>query len=536
MCLSPTREKIIVTLSRSRRLAASLLAGGVALALAAGAASPATAAPGEDPLPLPVMTPELQQDIQTIVDGFPAASGAPGVSVAVVTPDPATDAPVVTTFTAGTTVPQDPGSTLDAPPIEETTQFELGSETKVFTADLLTALVSDGVVGLDDPVQKYAPEGVRVPVFTGVDGVAVPLTLRHLATHTAALPDLPPNFGEGCQGDPTCENPRPGYTRTFLWQAVQDQTLAWEPGTRWFYSNFGFALLGAILSDVVESPTSPDEPPAFQDALDLVFLDALGMGSTQLEPADPNERFAYPIDAKGERSWLWDNVNAFAGGGGLVSTAQDMGRWVSAHLGYEEESASPGVREMPRTLEEQIPVDVVCAEYDLASCTDADFAMGLGWQLYPAGYGGVGAAWAYKNGGTNGSSSDTALAVTERVGVTTMWNRARGKSDIRELAAPLLTLILASAQPPIDEPEPEPEPTAPEPQPTTSPVPTPTATAPVTPAPSASPSTTPGAPTTPRKLATTGFGGSDPLVPTLVAVGLLAGGAALIFRRRRHAR
>ena len=63
--------------------------------------------------------------------------------------------------------------------------FEIGSITKVFTATLLAEMAREGLVALDDPVQKWLPEGVRMPSR----GRAI--TLEDLSTHRSGLPRLP---------------------------------------------------------------------------------------------------------------------------------------------------------------------------------------------------------------------------------------------------------------------------------------------------------------------------------------------------------
>jgi D-alanyl-D-alanine-carboxypeptidase/D-alanyl-D-alanine-endopeptidase len=68
------------------------------------------------------------------------------------------------------------------------TIFEIGSITKVFTATVLAEMALEGLVSLDDPVQRYLPAGVELPVR------GRPITLANLATHTSGLPGLP----KGC--------------------------------------------------------------------------------------------------------------------------------------------------------------------------------------------------------------------------------------------------------------------------------------------------------------------------------------------------
>ena len=69
------------------------------------------------------------------------------------------------------------------------TIYEIGSASKAFTGVLLADAVNAGLVKLDDPLQKYVPKSVKVPVKEGK-----PITLEHLATHTSGLPRLPNNL------------------------------------------------------------------------------------------------------------------------------------------------------------------------------------------------------------------------------------------------------------------------------------------------------------------------------------------------------
>lgn len=379
------------------------------------------------------MTPALQATIQEMIEAFRASHNISGISVAVVTPDPSSPNPVITTFAAG-----EPSFGAGVP-VDASTQFELGSETKTFTGDLLAYLVASNRVSLDDPVQLYAPPGITVPEwFDAGTGTYTPITLRDLATHQAGLPDPPWNFEEGCAPAPSCENPRPGYTQTMLWEGLESQLLLWKPGTRWLYSNWGFGLLGTILSNVVTTSVPITDPPAYQAALDEAFLIDLGMSSTMLEPPSPT--IATPYSMSNVPTFYWDNTNAISGAGGLISNATDMGTWVAAHLGYNTSAAPLGVRSMANSLLPVSTITTICSSP--SQCDPTDFQMGLGWQLYSATKRDMGAPWAFKNGGTAGSSTDTVMASSLGTGVTTMFNQQR-LSDDDEIAAPILKLLIA---------------------------------------------------------------------------------------------
>src|SRR5690606_32788537 len=75
--------------------------------------------------------------------------------------------------------------------------FETGSLTKLFTALLLADMASKGEVSLDDPAQKYLPEGATMPRRGGRE-----ITLRDLSMHVSGLPRLPDNMPYGDPADP----------------------------------------------------------------------------------------------------------------------------------------------------------------------------------------------------------------------------------------------------------------------------------------------------------------------------------------------
>lgn len=422
---------------RSWLRSATAIAAAVLVALAVSTVPPVAAAPDV------VMTPALQAKIQQLIEDFRTTHRIVGMTAAVVTPDPHGSGPVITHFASGAPAIGSPLS------VDESTRFELGSETKTFTADLLAYLVASNLVSLDDEVQDYAPAGITVPVWVDPDsGDETPITLLDLATHQAGLPDPPGNFNDGCGGDPSCENPRPGYTQTMLWDGLEAQTLLWKPGTNWLYSNFGFGILGTILANVVQAVPITD-PPAYQSAIDGAFVDALGLTSTELEPPGPDPGLAIPYNADGTPSYRWDNTNAISGAGGLISNATDMGVWVAAHLGYYSAGAPLGVQTLANTLSPYRVITTSCSEPSTCAPVTG-FQMGLAWELNAADKQDVGVPWAFKNGGTAGSSSDTAMAATLGIGVTTMFNKKRVDGD--EVAVPILKLLVAETRLPATGP------------------------------------------------------------------------------------
>ena len=129
-------------------------------------------------------------------------------------------------------------------PVTPDTVFRIGSLTKTFTAVAVMQLWEQGLVDLDAPANDYLTTFRLRPTRPDLQ----PATLRHLLTHTAGIGYWPrlsdllhPVFGCG-RGSPQ-PAPLGEYYRRGLPQEVQ-------PGTKWVYSNHGFAALGQVVEDV----------------------------------------------------------------------------------------------------------------------------------------------------------------------------------------------------------------------------------------------------------------------------------------------
>ena len=132
----------------------------------------------------------------------------------------------------------------------EDTVFRIASLTKTFTAIAVMQLWEQGLVDLDAPANDYLRTFRLVPTKASLR----PATVRHLLTHTAGvgywrrLSDLlQPGVGSGVRAARSGALPLADYYRGGLPVEV-------EPGTKWVYSNHGFAALGQIVEDVTGQP------------------------------------------------------------------------------------------------------------------------------------------------------------------------------------------------------------------------------------------------------------------------------------------
>jgi CubicO group peptidase (beta-lactamase class C family) len=117
------------------------------------------------------------------------------------------------------------------------TVYRIGSITKMFTALMLEQLVETGKVHLSDPVEKYFPE---INTVKGRFAGSPPITLMQLATHTSGLGREPDDLQY-------LSGPVANWEKILI-SALPHLSYDFEPGTRYSYSNMGYAVLGAALS------------------------------------------------------------------------------------------------------------------------------------------------------------------------------------------------------------------------------------------------------------------------------------------------
>ena len=188
--------------------------------------------------------------------------------------------------------------------------IRLCSLSKIMTTDLLVKLVADRRVSLSDPLQKFAPPNVRVPVLTVRGQSSRPITLLDLATHTAGFP-REIAYPSADSGHFTF----PDYS--FRWQWLPGYRLRFPPGTAAHYSNIGYDLLGDALSAAAGKPY----PQLFAERI----AKPLGLRDTTVSPT-PGECARLLIGARNEGRCT--DTTAAAGSGGMYSTANDMSRWL----------------------------------------------------------------------------------------------------------------------------------------------------------------------------------------------------------------
>ena len=201
-------------------------------------------------------------------------------------------------------------------PITTSTDFRLASLTKQFTATAIMLLVREGRLRYDGSLTEVFPE---FPAY----GRAV--TIRHLLNHTSGLKDYEDIYAGQMRGRPPDKVPQ--ITDAGVLELMEHQNgTDFPPGSRWRYSNSGYAILAMAVEHISGKP--------FQDFLRDHVFKPLSMDHTvAFVPGRnrvPDRAFGYRKDKDG---WAFSDqspTSAVLGDGGVYSSIDDLAKWVSA--------------------------------------------------------------------------------------------------------------------------------------------------------------------------------------------------------------
>jgi len=277
--------------------------------------------------------------------------------------------------------------------VNSKTLFEIGSITKTFTTISLAHLAEEGKLSLDDPAQKYLPEGVTIPSRN-----EKVITLSDLASARSGLPRMPGNFtpADG-------ENPYLDYTEDKMFAFITGYTLTRDIGSQYEYSNLGMGLLGVIVSRVEGKP--------YREVVASHILKPLKMSSTFLNTpgrTDKNSAFGYS-DAKAVKAWTWSDASCVQGAGGLLSNAEDMMKYLLANMNPSDNALGRAIKNTHQ------------ARFDIGG--PSKMKIGLGWHIRNN-------AIVWHNGGTGGFRTFAGFDAGKKIAVVILTNSTTGADDL----------------------------------------------------------------------------------------------------------
>ena len=269
--------------------------------------------------------------------------------------------------------------------------FEIGSISKTFTSIALASMVVEGKVKLNDPVQKYLPSNVKLPIKNGES-----ITLKNLANHTSGLPRLPSNMPFSDPLDPYAD-----YTVEMMYQFLTDYELSRDIGEKLEYSNLAVGLLGHVLA-LIDGKT-------YEQMITDRVLKPLSMTNSFVDiPASHEKLLSDGHDASLKKTKHWQ-LPTLAGAGAIKSSAKDMALFLSANLNQKPIQKTLSLTHKQTTnLGNQSP------------------KVGLGWFIAEHKNG----SYLWHNGGTGGYRSFMGFDKENKRGIVILENSANGMDNI----------------------------------------------------------------------------------------------------------
>lgn len=292
-------------------------------------------------------------------------------------------------------------------PVDADTVFRIASMTKSFAALAILQLRDAGKLRLDEAAATYVSElaNWRYPTTD-----TQPITVRHLLSMSAGFP----------QDDPWAD--RQLYRSDAAMRQFYAAGVSWSnpPGITFEYSNYGYMLLGRIITNVSGIPAI--------DYISQTILQPLGMDATVWNATDvPSERLALGYrweDAQWKAEALLPAGGDVATFAGLFTSVRDLARWVGLfqsawpprHESEQGPLARSSLREMQqiwRTYDPTVSVPALGAQPEISA---GGYGYGLSIQ-HNGKWAGVG-----HGGGLPGFGSHMRWAPAYGVGVVSVAN------------------------------------------------------------------------------------------------------------------
>ena len=292
-----------------------------------------------------------------------------------------------------------------------------GSISKSVTAVLMMRLLDEGVIGLDEPVERYLPAFASVK-DRRVD--AQPVTFRHLASHTAGL-IREPQWPDAVVGPIELWDKR-------IVESLPLTAYDTVPGARYQYSNIGFGTLGLALAKAAGRP--------FMEMVRTEVLEPLGMTGSEFVVAGAK------LEARLAAGYVIGQDGSINGGqparehagrgykvpnGGVYSTVADLGRFMGAMSGV------PGLR----ILSEESRQEALSIQ--TPENPNRGYGLGFSVQIDEQGR-----KIASHGGSVAGYTAHMAFDPEARIGVVLLRNYGRGSTNLGTAAQGLVAQLRSS--------------------------------------------------------------------------------------------
>ncbi|MCI4647968.1 serine hydrolase domain-containing protein [Phaeodactylibacter sp.] len=228
-------------------------------------------------------------------------------------------------------------------PFTATTLTRIASIAKNFTAVAIMQLVEKERISLSAPIETYLPD---------LPKDKKQITVLQLLAHTSGMPQY--------LGEEEIENTVHYNTLQDAMQVFIQRPLLFDPGEKYFYTTYGYVVLGRIIEAVTAMP--------YAEYMDQYIFEPAGMEHTYVEDIKkeyPGKSCLYHNNGRRARAGKQNDLSNRVPGGGYLSTLEDVMKFGNALL--------EGKLIAQKSLDQMLEVQPV--EYD-------GNKYGLGWFLY----------------------------------------------------------------------------------------------------------------------------------------------------------
>ncbi|RAJ80081.1 CubicO group peptidase (beta-lactamase class C family) [Chitinophaga dinghuensis] len=263
------------------------------------------------------------------------------------------------------------------------TNYRIASITKQFTAMAIMMLKDEGLLSLNDRLPKF---------FPSLSSLAKDITIRHLLTHTAGLPD----YGDLVPSGTTT----PLKSTDVLHLIESADSLRFQPGTRFSYSNTGYVFLELVIEKV--------SGMSFSDFVKShLFAKVDMLNSTLNSTTGTIVNRAYGYNFK-EGKLVKEDQSIYSyllGDGGIYTSLDDFYKWDQAFYG-----------------EKLVKADILKEIFTKRAWETPSIAYGYGWYIDEK----YGKLRLSHSGGTKGFSTNYVRFPNEKISIVVFANQDEG--------------------------------------------------------------------------------------------------------------
>lgn len=284
--------------------------------------------------------------------------------------------------------------------------FQIGSLSKAYTGLGILLLEDDGLLSLDDPVNKY------LPWFTvSYEGKSIPpeeLTIANLLFQTSGFTNNDAKYPGASSGMSIEESVH----------QINGSELAFYPSQQFAYANTNYRILGLIIEMV--------SGQSYDTFMTEHILLPLGLESTYTSPQNAQNTGKAVEGSRLSflRTWTYDipvaegNIPA----GYIYSNSQDMCRWLQIHMGNIKAS-----EQLERIIEKS-------HQPNPGSIVDDNTHYAAGWYVDDE------TGEIYHSGGTPNYSANVAIRPQSNIAVCVLTN-INASSNTNNIATNILNIL-----------------------------------------------------------------------------------------------